>query len=75
MLERITSEHDMSSLFWSLPSCFYNRNLDSEEAFCYPYTQNIDESRIGEHTPPIHSIRLVSNISFRGCLHHTLSRV
>ena len=54
MVDRIVTEHGITSPFWNLPSCFYYRNEDYEEAFCYPYTQNIDESRIGESSlkPP-----------------------
>lgn len=63
MLDRIAVEHGMDTSFWSLPSCFYNRNMDCEEAFCYPYTQNVNDSRLGE-TAPSHGVsRLVSNNS------------
>ncbi len=57
MLDRLVAEHGMSSTFWDLPSCFYQRNIDSEEAFCYPYTQNNDDSRIGELPLPSRSDR------------------
>ena len=53
MVDRIVTEHDITAPFWSLPSCFYYRNEEYEEAFCYPYTQTIDESRIGELPHPI----------------------
>lgn len=43
MLDAIVSEHNMSSLFWNLPLCFFNRNeegLRLEEVFSVPYTES-----------------------------------
>ncbi|KND92788.1 hypothetical protein TOPH_02807 [Tolypocladium ophioglossoides CBS 100239] len=38
MMSLIVNAHDLSHSFWDLPSCFYTRSLDLEEAYCIPFT-------------------------------------
>jgi hypothetical protein len=52
MLDLIVAENDISSQFWDLPSCFYRRNIEVEEAFCVPYTETKEGPIIG--TTAIH---------------------
>ena len=76
MVARIVTEHGITSPFWNLPSCFYYRNEDYEEAFCYPYTQNIDESRIGELPYSVSPIPSPPKTNLdRDIVHHPVSPV
>lgn len=45
MLELLSKRHSIEPSFWTLPSCFYNRNLDLEEVFCIPWTWTVNGSR------------------------------
>lgn len=53
MLEAIVAEHNIGSLFWQLPLCFFDRNeepLELENAFCVPYTETHSGSITGTTT-------------------------
>ncbi|KAH7026590.1 uncharacterized protein B0I36DRAFT_366134 [Microdochium trichocladiopsis] len=45
MLQRIALEHRLGPAFLDLPSCFYNRNQATEEAYSLPISHNTDGSR------------------------------
>lgn len=47
MLDTIASKHGLSSSFWELASCFYDRELGFEENFCLPYSEVRSGSFIG----------------------------
>ncbi|KAK3381855.1 hypothetical protein B0H63DRAFT_214704 [Podospora didyma] len=40
MMEAIVSAHSVHASFWDITSCFYTRNLELEEVYCVPYTEN-----------------------------------
>jgi hypothetical protein len=47
MMNVIASEHKIGSLFWEVASCFYERELDLEEIFCFPFSEVRSGSSIG----------------------------
>lgn len=49
MMDVIAREHDIGSLFWEVASCFYERELDLEEIFCFPYSEVRSGSSIGAY--------------------------
>lgn len=44
MLDLIVANHEISSSFWEVPSCFYHRSVELEEAFCIPFTASCSGS-------------------------------
>lgn len=62
MLEAIVAEYGIDSSFWELPSCFYQRSDDIEEAFCVPYTFIRTASVIGSR--PILKLISVKHTNF-----------
>lgn len=53
MLDLIASKYDLSSLFWELASCFYDRDLNIEEIFCLPFSEVRRGSSIGTLSSPM----------------------
>lgn len=47
MIDLIAEKHDLDPSFWDLPSCFYSRNINVEDAFCIPYSQTRNGPWIG----------------------------
>lgn len=52
MLQCISTHYGIGSSMWDLPSCFYRRNMDVEEAFCIPYTQSKGLTNTGKFEYP-----------------------
>ncbi|KAJ5133679.1 uncharacterized protein N7443_004697 [Penicillium atrosanguineum] len=52
MLDMIASKYKLSSLFWELASCFYDRDLNIEEIFCLPFSEVRNGSSIGRSSSP-----------------------